>query len=158
HPADDLRRAGDEVSLRPRARAPVRHRGVRAARLLSLLSQFRDGAARIVSKRGDGAGTGLALSPSDDACVRWERTMLTRMVMPSGSRLWLGGGAALALWGAPATFERAQAGGAGAVSCVGSAGAVSCAGRWEWTGDGRRRPTEQEEAESAERHRKWVAR
>jgi len=85
--------------------------------------------------------------------------MLTRMVMPSGSRLLLGGVAALALWGAPATFERAQAGGAGAVSCVGSAGAISCAGRWEWTGEGRRRQlTEQEEAESAERHRKWVAR
>ncbi len=85
--------------------------------------------------------------------------MLTRMVMPSGSRLLLGGVAALALLSAPATFDRAEAGGAGAVSCVGSPGAVSCAGRWEWTGDARRRPlTEQEEAESAERHRKWVAR
>jgi hypothetical protein len=85
--------------------------------------------------------------------------MLTRMVMPSGSRLLLGGVAALALWSAPVTFDRAEAGGAGgAVSCVGSPGAVSCAGRFEWTGDGRRRPTEQEEAESAERHRKWVAR
>ena len=33
--ADDLRGAGDEISLRPRARTPVRHRGVRPARILT---------------------------------------------------------------------------------------------------------------------------
>src|SRR5262245_57974763 len=35
HAADDLRGAGEEVSLRPRARTPVRHRGVRPAGVLT---------------------------------------------------------------------------------------------------------------------------
>src|SRR5207244_2188421 len=36
HPADDLRGSGDEIPLRPRARAPIRDRGIRATRLLTI--------------------------------------------------------------------------------------------------------------------------
>src|SRR5262249_33151311 len=35
HPADDLRGAGDEISVRPCARTPLRNRGVRTAGLLA---------------------------------------------------------------------------------------------------------------------------
>jgi hypothetical protein len=87
--------------------------------------------------------------------------MLTKMfsAMPSASRLLMGGVAALALLGAPATFDRAYAGGVETFNCVGYYGSVSCVRRWDWGAEPRERPlTEQEEAESAERHRKWVAR
>jgi hypothetical protein len=69
-----------------------------------------------------------------------------------------GGVAVLALLAAFAAFEPARAGGYGTATCVGSPGSISCVGQWGFTGERWRPPDPQEEAESAERHRKWVTR
>jgi len=74
----------------------------------------------------------------------------------------MGGGVALALLAAPLTVEPAFAG-AATLSCVGSRASLSCVGQWGPSVDphiryapGPRDP--REEAEAAERERRWVAR
>jgi hypothetical protein len=92
--------------------------------------------------------------------------MLTRMfsAMPSISRPFTGGVVALALLGAAVSFEPAhgQEGGMVVLNCVGSGFAISCVKRWGSRPDPYVRrlvPRDpQEEAESAERERKWAAR
>ena len=88
--------------------------------------------------------------------------MLTRMFSDvSGLRPIAGALMVLALLGASVTS--AGAGGVVSGSCVRSAGSVSCAARWGAAGDpyirGVAGPRNaQEEADTAERERKWMAR
>jgi hypothetical protein len=90
--------------------------------------------------------------------------MLTRLFSAAhfGARPVMGGGVALALLAAPLTVEPAFAG-AETLTCVGSRGSVSCVRQWGPSVDphirhapGPRDP--REEAEVAERERRWVAR
>jgi hypothetical protein len=83
--------------------------------------------------------------------------MLTRMF--SNLRPILRGIVALALLGSSVPLGPANASGIDVTNCVRSFFDFSCVERWDWTGDPstpRRDP--QEEAESAERERQWVAR
>jgi hypothetical protein len=88
--------------------------------------------------------------------------MLTRSFSDlSGLRPFAGALMALALLGASATSARA--GGVVIGSCVRSAGTLSCAARWGSAGDpyirGIASPRNaQEEADTDERERQWVAR
>jgi hypothetical protein len=79
-----------------------------------------------------------------------------------GARPVVGGGMALVLLAAPLSVEPAFAG-AAMLTCVGTRGSVSCVGQWGPSVDpyirhapGPRDP--REEAEAAERERRWVAR
>ena len=90
--------------------------------------------------------------------------MLTRLFSATrfGARVVVGGGVALALLAAPLTVDSAFAGGA-TLTCVGTRGSLSCVGQWGPSVDphirhapGLRDP--REEAEAAERERRWVAR
>jgi hypothetical protein len=87
---------------------------------------------------------------------------MTRMfpAMPIASRSILGGIVALILLATSVPFDPANADGIDVMSCVGSFGSFSCVERWGPAGDPlvRHRPDLQQDAESAERERKWAAR
>jgi hypothetical protein len=88
--------------------------------------------------------------------------MLTKMfsAIPANSRPIVGSIVALALLGSSVPLESANADGIDVTNCVGSFGSFSCVERWGPAVDPlvRLPPEIRQDAEAAERERKWAAR